>query len=138
VRAVLDANVLIAALLSPSGAPAQVISRWFVGEFELVVSESLLAELERALGYPKLRTRIAPEDAAEFVSFLRDAAVLAPDPPAPPRRSSDPGDDYLLALAESERAMVVSGDQHLLELARRFPIRSPRAFLEALEADAAR
>jgi putative PIN family toxin of toxin-antitoxin system len=138
VRAVLDANVLISALLSPGGAPAQILSRWLVGEFELVVSESLLVELERALAYPKLRTRIVPESAVEFVSFLRGAAVLALDPRAPPRRSPDPGDDYLLALAESEKAIVVSGDQHLLELADRFPIRSPRAFLEALEENDAR
>lgn len=132
-RTVLDANVLIAALLSASGAPAQILSRWLAGEFELIVSETLLAELERALAYPKLRARIAPEDVAEFLSFLKNAAVRAADPPAPPRRSSDPGDDYLLALAETENAMVVSGDQHLLELADRFPIRSPRDFLAALE-----
>jgi putative PIN family toxin of toxin-antitoxin system len=133
VRAVLDANVLIAALLSPGGAPARILARWLAGEFELVLSESLLAELDRALAYPKLRARIAPEDAAEFVAFLQTTAVLASDPPAPPRRSPDPGDDYLLALAEGEKAVVVSGDRHLLELADRFPIRSPRDFLEALE-----
>jgi uncharacterized protein len=133
VRAVLDANVLIAALLSPTGARAQIVARWLGGEFELVVSESLLAELERALAHPKLRARIAPEDAAEFISFLENTAIHAPDPPAPARRSRDPGDDYLLALAESENAIVVSGDQHLLELADRFPIRSARDFLEMLE-----
>ena len=48
-RAVLDVNVLIAALLSPTGAPAQIVSRWLGGEFELIVSGNLLAELERAL-----------------------------------------------------------------------------------------
>jgi putative PIN family toxin of toxin-antitoxin system len=133
VRAVLDANVLIAALLSPSGAPARILSRWLSGDFELVVSERLLAELERALAYPKLRRLITKRDADEFVSLLRASTVLAPDPAAPPRRSSDPGDDYLLALAESEDAILVSGDQHLLELADRFPIRAPRACLEALE-----
>jgi putative PIN family toxin of toxin-antitoxin system len=133
VRAVLDANVLIAALLSSSGAPAQILARWLAGQFEFVISEKLMAELERALAYPNLRARIAPEDAAEFVSFLQNTAVHAPDPTAPPRRSRDPGDDHLLALAESEKAMVVSGDRHLLELADRFPVRSPRDFLEALE-----
>jgi putative PIN family toxin of toxin-antitoxin system len=133
VRAVLDVNVLIASLLSPAGAPAQIVARWLGGEFELVVSDNLLAELERALAYPKLRARLAPENAAEFLSFLHNTAVHAPDPPAPPRRSPDPGDDYLLALAEGENAMVVSGDQHLLELADRLPIRSARDFLTALE-----
>jgi predicted nucleic acid-binding protein len=50
VRAVLDhPNVLIAALLSPAGATAQLVGRWLGGEFELVVSDALLAEFERAL-----------------------------------------------------------------------------------------
>lgn len=133
-RAVLDANVLITALLSPSGPSAQILARWIVGEFELVVSDHLLAELERAIGYRRLRTRIAAEDATAFVTLLRNAAVLASDPPAPAPRSADPGDDYLPAVAEAEKAIVVSGDQHLLELADRFPIRTPRAFLEGLEA----
>jgi uncharacterized protein len=133
VRAVLDVNVLIAALLSPTGAPAQLVSRWLAGEFELIVSQKLLTELDRALAYPKLRARIPSEDAAEFVSFVSSTAIHPPDPPARRRRSRDPGDDYLLALAESENAIIVSGDQHLLELADRLPVRSARDFLEALE-----
>ena len=47
-RAVLDPNVLISALLAPKGAPGQVLAKWVIGEFELVVSPLLLAELERA------------------------------------------------------------------------------------------
>jgi hypothetical protein len=39
--------------------------------------------------------------------------------PTRPRPSLGPGDDYLLALAEGEHAMVISGDQHLLDLADR-------------------
>jgi putative PIN family toxin of toxin-antitoxin system len=132
VRAVLDPNVLIAALLSRSGAPAQIVSRWLAGEFELVVSEALLAELKRALAYPKVRKRIAEDEAGAFVSLLRQAVRLAADPEAPVRRSADPDDDYLLALAEQERAVLVSGDQHLLALAGELPILTPRAFLDAL------
>jgi putative PIN family toxin of toxin-antitoxin system len=130
VRAVLDPSILIAALLSPTGAPAQLVGRWLAGEFELVVSEALLAELERALAYSKLRRRVSAEEAAELVGLLRDGAILAPDPANPPRRSSDPGDDYLLVLAEGERAVLVSGDQHLLALASEFPIHTARAFLD--------
>ena len=131
-RAVLDPNILIAALLSPSRAPAQLVGRWLGGGFELVVSAALLAELERALAYPKLRPRVQAEEAAELVGLLRHGAILAPDPPNPPRRSPDPGDDYLLALAEAERAVLVSGDQHLLPLAEQFPIQTARAFLDQL------
>lgn len=131
-RAVLDSNVIIAALLSPRGAPAQLIARWLAGDFELVVSERLLAELRRALRYPKLRDQIPAEDADELVALLRELAPVADDPPRAPRRSADPGDDYLLALAEAERAVLVSGDDHLLRLAGEFPVRSPRDFLADL------
>ncbi|MGH3031999.1 MAG: putative toxin-antitoxin system toxin component, PIN family [Gaiellaceae bacterium] len=132
-RAVLDPNVFISALLSRSGAPAQGVARWVAGDFELVVSELLLAELGRALGYPKVRTLVPAADAAGFLALLRHAAVVAPDPSALSLRSPDPGDEHLLALAESERAMLVSGDRHLIGLAGFLPIRTPRAFLEALE-----
>jgi len=122
VRAVLDPNVLISALLSPNGVPAQLVSRWLEGDFELVVSERLLAELNRALRYPKLRDRIRRPEAAAFVALLEATGVVASDVSRPPRRSADPGDDYL-----------VSGDAHLVELADRLPVRSPRAFLEMLD-----
>ena len=131
-RAVLDPNILISALLSPRGAPGQILIRWLAGEFELVVSEALLAELERALRYPRLRAYISSDEAAEFVSLLADTAALAVDPAVAAARSADPGDDYLLALAESERALLVSGDRHLLVLAEELPILTARAFLDAL------
>ncbi len=131
-RAVLDPNILIAALLSPAGPPARLVGRWLAGDFELVVSDALLAELERALAYPKLRRRVSAAEAGEFLDLLRGAAILAPDVLDVPPRSADPGDDYLLALAESQRAVVVTGDQHLLALSGRFPISTARTFLDDL------
>ena len=132
-RAVLDPNILIAALLSGSGPPGQLVAGWLAGEFELLVSKLLLAELKRALAYPKLRARIPPDEAAAFVSLLASAAILAPDPSLPGVRSVDPGDDYLLALAETARAVLVSGDRHLLELDDALPIQTARAFLATLQ-----
>jgi uncharacterized protein len=129
---ILDPNVHIASLLSRTGAPAQIVSRWLGGEFELVVSENLLAELERALAYPKVRRRVEQEEAEAFVALLRRGGRLGADPAEPARRSADPGDDYVLALAEAERAVLVSGDQHLLALADELPIQTPRAFLDTL------
>lgn len=133
-RAVLDANILIAAVISPSGAPAQIVLRWLAGEFELVVSETLLVEVQRAFAYPKLRSRVKTTDVLAFVTLLRQGAIVAADPPATDRRSADPPDDYLLALAQTERAILVSGDRHLLALADELPIETPRAFLERLVA----
>lgn len=129
-RAVFDPNVLISALLSPDGAPARALRAWLNGVFELVVSPLLLAELERALAYPKLRKRIAPDEARRLVALLAETARVAEDPDEHPSvRSRDPQDNYLIALAEQERAVLVSGDDHLLELEGEIPVRSPAEFL---------
>lgn len=40
----------------------------------------------------------------------------------------------LIALAERERAALVSGDNHLLDLRGTIPVYSPREFLELVEA----
>ena len=99
----------------------------------MIVSPALLAELARALAYPKIRKRIEPDEAHTYVDTLSRSADLRLDPDLPPpARSTDPGDDYLIALAEAERAILVSGDQHILGLADAFPIRSPAEFLLTL------
>lgn len=133
-RAVLDPNVIISALLAPAGVPAAVLRAWSSGSFELLVSPLLLAELERALAYPKLRKRIHESEAIGVVKWLRRHATAVPDPEGPPPRASeDPGDDYLIALAAHERTALVSGDRHLLALANELPIYAPADFLALLE-----
>jgi uncharacterized protein len=132
VRVVLDANVLVAAVVSRTGAPAALLAKAFAGELELVASELIIAEVVRAAGYKRLRSRIRSEDVRALVEQLRAVADVAQDVADPPSRSSDPDDDYLVALAARERGVLVSGDKHLLALAD-LPIYSPRAFLELLE-----
>jgi putative PIN family toxin of toxin-antitoxin system len=132
VRAVLDPNVLIAAVISKAGTPALLLRAWLDGRFDLVTSNALLTELERALRYPKLQSRISADERVRFLKLIRSAATPAADPADVPRISAEPGDDYLIALAHSQQAVLVSGDQHLLTLADRMPIMNPRAFLESL------
>jgi putative PIN family toxin of toxin-antitoxin system len=133
VRAVLDPNVVISGAISPRGAPAGVLRSLAGGEFELVASQELLDELQRALAYPKLRPHISESDAAELVRWLADSAMVVIDPDTdPPVRSRDPDDDYLIALASANRAALVSGDKDLLRLEGEIPVFSPRAFLDLL------
>jgi uncharacterized protein len=133
VRAVVDVNVLISAALSAQGPSAEILRSSRDGAFELVVSQSLIAELGPALAYPKLRKRIPTEKAAAFVSWVRAHGTLAEDPPDPtPVRSPDPDDDYLLALAISRHAFLVTGDQHLLGLRDDLPILTPAQFITKL------
>jgi putative PIN family toxin of toxin-antitoxin system len=129
VRAVVDVNVLISGVLSAKGSSAKILRASRDGQFELVVSELLLAELERTLAYPKLRKRIAPEKAATFGSWVRSHGTVAEDPASPPPVGSrDPDGDYLLALAIDRRAYLVTGDQDLLVLGTDLPILTPAQF----------
>lgn len=138
-RALLDANVLVSALLSKRGAPAQLVERWLAGEFELIVCEQLLGEIASTFASPKLSSRIEADAAAGFVQLLGELGDLVSDPvEPPPLRSPDPGDDYLLALAAREQVVLVSGDGHLLGLAGSAPIFAPRAFLGTLEPETSR
>ena len=133
-RAVLDPNVIISALLAPGGTPAKVLRLWLDGGYEMVTSPRLLAELKRALAYPKLRHRIEADEAAELTEVLRRSTLMVEDPAEPPEvHSSDPGDDYLIALAASSQAVIVSGDDHLLRLGDRLPVYSPKEFLGLIE-----
>ncbi len=135
-RAVLDPNVIISGVLSAEGAPARILHAWRQGRVEVIVSPQLLEELRRALAYPKLRRRVTEVDAARLMSWVSQAGVAADDPGSHPTlRSADPGDDYLIALAAAQRAVLVTGDQHLLDLRGKMPIYAARAFLEMMEGE---
>jgi predicted nucleic acid-binding protein len=58
VQAAFDPNVIISGLLSPPGAPADVLRALERGEFELVVAPALLDDLGRAVVYPKPHRRV--------------------------------------------------------------------------------
>ena len=132
IRAVLDAHVLVSAVLS--GAPAQIIRKWTEGSFDVVVCPMLIGELERALAYPKVRSYVSPDDAEQFVASLVQAAMHVEDPSHIEAVTADPDDDYLVALVRSSGAQaLVSGDRAVQAL--RLPdvlILSPRGFLERL------
>lgn len=132
-RAVLDPNVIISALISPQGTPAKIFREWLQGGYDLVVSPLLLAELERVLGYPKLRERVSKAEGLELIELLRRGADMRADPShTPPVRSADPGDDYLIVLASASQAVLVSGDRHLLSLSPDLPVYAPAQFLESI------
>ncbi|TFU26070.1 putative toxin-antitoxin system toxin component, PIN family [Thermus tengchongensis] len=135
IRAVLDPGMLVAALLSSQGAPAQLVRLLVKGCFQLVLSPKLLEETERILKRPKFRDHVNPEEVQDYLAFLVRWGELVPDPPESPGLCPDPGDDYLVALARASRARVlVSGDRHLLGLSHpEPPVLTPRAFLELLE-----
>lgn len=135
IRAVLDTNVYVAALLSSDGAPARLMRDLEEGLFDAVVCPRLLAEVDGVLARPKIAHRVDHTTAAAFVSWLARIAVSVPDPEHVAAVSPDPDDDYLIALARIGRAqIIVSGDSHLLGIAELTPrVLAPAAFAAVVE-----
>ncbi len=133
-KAVLDPNVIISAALSPRDSTARAFQLWLEGAYELICSPLLLDELTRALTYPKLKKYIDADESDELLDLLKREALSVQDPTTPPTvSSSDPDDSYLIALAESARSVLVSGDRDLLVLSEQIPVYTPEGFLELLQ-----
>ncbi len=138
IRAVVDTNALISGLISPLGAPARIIRRWRRGDFLLLTSPALLAELRRVLGYPRIANRLgwSGEERAQFVESFETLALITPGVLTLPGVTRDPKDDPVVACAvEGGAGFIVSGDQDWLALRtyKRVRMVTPRDFLALLE-----
>ena len=143
IRAVLDANVFVSAVLSPQGQPAEVLRAWRAEQFHLVVSAAILEEVERVFRYPKIVRRHAwSTDAIRlFIEDLAHLAILTPGALTLRVITEDPADNrYLECAVEGEAGYVVSGDQHLLRVGAYENIRivTPGEFLNILGEEAKR
>ena len=135
---VLDTNLIVSALLSPRGAPAKIVDLWKEGKFDVTVSDPLLDELERALGYERIKKYFRATDFNRgiFIKYLRETAILVKPQIRIGVIADDPDDDRILECAVSSgSSYIISGDQHLLDLKEHqgIQILSPAGFVVFLE-----
>jgi hypothetical protein len=110
-RVVLDTNILVSALISPSGHPAAICDAWQERKFILLTCAEQLDEFRSTLQKPRVAELIKPYGAGRLVNQIKKIAELVS---ALPRviRSPDPTDDFLLALAQAGNAdYLVTGDK---------------------------
>ena len=132
-KVVLDANVLVSAVIA-QGASYRLVSRWLDrAALDVVVCPALLAEVEDVLGRPRIQKRIDAELAGLYLATIQRIAELVADPMSVAAHTRDVDDDYLVALAREHGAdYIVTGDKDLLEWPeQRPPVITPAAF-EAL------
>ena len=133
---VLDTNVIVSALISPLGTPARILSLWRQGHFTVVISGPLLAELRRAMTYPRV-TAALRRPAQEVEEFLDEfASIPITLPTRAMSASRDPDDNRFLEVALAGKAdYLVSGDRDLLDLEEfeGIAIVTPARFLAILE-----
>ncbi len=134
-RVILDTNILLSALIDPHGLPAQLVDAWRTARFELVTSRDQLLELGEVARRPALRKYIVPARVGRFINDLRELAGIMSRLPRVDR-SRDPGDNFLLAMAEASGAdFLVTGDKRdllVLETHGRTRIVTTRQLLAVL------
>ena len=137
IRAVVDTNIFIRALIKPQGSVGPVLTRLRDGDYILLYADPLLDELVAKLALPRIREKYHLSD--EDVETVLALILLRGKPITPQRRimaCRDPKDDIVLEVAVAGQAdFIVTGDNDLLVLHpfEGIPIVGPSEFLMAFE-----
>ena len=130
-RVVLDTNIFVSAAIQ-SGASHRIVQHLIrENSDELIICDEILSEIRDVLfSRPRLRKWISLTDAERYVEMLQLCFNFVPNPVLIIPLSRDSDDDYILALAQRERAdYVISGDKDLLVLHDpKFSILTPAEF----------
>ena len=107
----LDTNILISALISKTAAPHYIYQAWLSKRITVLTCAEQLTEVREVTRTVSVALRIKPAEAGRLVNSLRDLAVVQTHLPTV-KRSSDPKDDFVLALAQAGGARyIVTGDK---------------------------
>jgi len=136
-RAVIDTNILIRAVIKPDGTVGPILRRLIQGDYVLVYSHPLLAEFLEKLELPRIREKygITDEDIADMMALLDlRGELVIPDVKVTVCR--DPEDNMVIEAAlAGEAPLVATGDEDLLSLGSYEEVRfiTPREFLARLD-----
>ncbi len=74
----IDTNVWVSAFLNRKGFPARIKDAWVNGEFEVVLSSSLLQEISEVLHRPRIKDKygLVEDEINQFIELLLRRAVL--------------------------------------------------------------
>ena len=121
VRAVLDTNVVLSALVFRGGSAGRLRLAWQRGLVLPLASTATVQELIRVLAYPKFRLSQAEQDEllADYLPYAETVRIPQPPPTVPDCRDVLDLPFMHLAVAGKARALV-TGDRDLLAIAAEF------------------
>jgi putative PIN family toxin of toxin-antitoxin system len=135
IRAVLDTNVIVSALLQPLGSPARVFILAISGSIRLCVSGNVYGEYEEVIRRPRLRlTETVIASTLDTIRgkgcWVRPAEII--------RACSDPDDNIFLECAAAAQAdyLVTGNCRHFPSSWMNTRIVTPRFFRDVLSGDA--
>ena len=118
-RAILDTNVLVSAVLSRESPPSAILQAWHEDRFQLVASAPLMNEFLEILDRPCIANRLgwsADERRLFLDAFDKSAIVVAPDFELH-IVDEDQDDNRVLEAAQAAKVdHVVSENRHLVHL----------------------
>ena len=119
-RIVLDANIYISALIKNNGVAHRLFQNNRKNpQFIFIISDVIIDELKRVLGYPKVRKliKLNDEEIEEYISCLKIEGEYVDPPIKLEVVKNDKSDNiYFEAAVTSKANYIVSGDNHLLVL----------------------
>jgi putative PIN family toxin of toxin-antitoxin system len=132
-RAVIDTNVLVSALIRRQGVSGQVLRHLRNGSFTILYSVPLMVELVNVLSRLHIQSKyhVQSDDIIALINVIRLRGELV-SPNQMVEACRDPKDNrFLEAALEGKADMIVSGDADLLELRefKAIPILSVAEFL---------
>ena len=102
IRAVVDTNVLVSALIAPTGNEALILLAIRQGLVKPSFSEEILREYTEVLARPKFG--VALDEINALIALLRSQGEEIEKPESLASSLPDPGDDKLLAWAKAASA----------------------------------
>ena len=112
-RVVVDTNIIVSAYLG--GVLEGIIVAWKSGKFTLVVSKEIAEEYLEVLRRPKFKIEKAEVD--DFAALLLDRAdFVIPLESLNVIEDDQTDNKFLEAAVAGNASLIVSGDNHLLEL----------------------
>lgn len=137
IRTVVDTSVLIRYLIRPSAAIKEMVEEhWINGEFLMVSSPELVAELEDVLGRGYIQRFIQPDEGQVLLEAIYRQAEMIPSLGEIPRYTRDAKDDKFVACAIAGRASyIVTTDADILTLGSLADVQmvTPKVFVEILK-----
>lgn len=137
-KVVLDTNVVVSAFLSSQGTPARLFRQYQQDVFDILVSEPILIEYQKALNYPKVQTyhQMNQAQVATVIEDLRRAAILVtPQIRVNPAVADKDDVKFFACAVAGEATYIVSGDRLVQEVGtyQGIQVLSPSLFLTVLE-----
>jgi len=136
-RVVLDANVIVSAVISPYGNSAEILRFWEQEKFDLLISIPILEEVHRVCYYPKIKEkyRLTGERIEQVITLLAMAILVEPVETLAVIQKDESDNRYLECAVSGDAGFLVTGDMHLLELQayQGIEILPPAGFLALLK-----